>query len=343
VLLEPGLQVDLRSVPAPSFGAAMVYFTGSKAHNIAIRRMGQERGLKINEYGVFREALCIGGESEESVYATIDLPWIAPELREDKGEIEAAQRHQLPELVTTADVQGELHARVGTAAAAQEMLRAAQKQGLHYVALVLDARDASRFDSAGAAREIEMMHRLQADASRLRVLTGIEVGIGQNGELMLSEEILQPFDVVIASAYEGWSLSYEEQTQRLLTAMATQRIAILAQPAGPADAAFDFDFSAVARKATERGVGLEISLHPERIAPTETALDIAKREGARFVVSCEAAEASGLDVLHFSVGYARRAGIERHMVLNTSGMSSLEPWLQTHRMETHARQHQRYL
>jgi DNA polymerase (family X) len=334
VLLEPGLQVDLRSLPEPSFGAAMVYFTGSKAHNIAIRRMGQERGLKINEYGVFREALCIAGDTEESVYSTIDLPWIPPELREDKGEIEAAEHGGLPHLIQMSDVRGDLQLRLTPGEAPAAIIQEAGGRGLAYVAIVVDIPDRATLDIARAMREIAQLRSVKLTPSGPTVLVGIEAGIDRAGKLDVGDSILDLFDLTVASVHGGLDMPHNEQTQRVLTALDSDRVAILAQPWSDGESTVDFDFAAVARKATERGIALAVSLHPRRIAPPETFLEIAKREGARFLISSEAESAADLDALRLSVGLARRAGIEPVHVLNSNPISDLQAWLHGHKQRS---------
>ena len=330
VLLAPGLQVDLRSLAEESFGAAMVYFTGSKAHNIAIRRMGQERGLKINEYGVFRQELRIAGESEESVYGAVDLPWIPPELREDRGEIEAAQKGMLPNLVDLSDLQGDLHLRGKPGQSAAELVDAARARGLNYVAIVFDAPELTAATGLDAGR---VRHALAAlnRPSAPRVLAGIEVGIGLDGKLDTPDAILSQFDLVIAAVHDHLDLPHAQQTQRVLTALQHARVTILAQPlAAEGTEKFDIDFAAVVRTATERGIALELSLHPRRMAPPDSHLEIAKREGGRILISPEAQSVAELDALRFSVGVARRGGLEAPQVLNCNPLSELRSWLGSH-------------
>jgi len=330
VLLAPGLQVDLRSLAEESFGAAMVYFTGSKAHNIAIRRMGQERGLKINEYGVFRQELRIAGESEESVYGAVDLPWIPPELREDRGEIEAAQKGMLPNLVHISDLQGDLHLRGKPGQPAAELVNAARARGLNYVAIVFDAPELAAATGLDAERVRHALAELNRPSAPT-VLAGIEVGIGLDGKLDTPDAILSQFDLVIAAMHDYLDLPHAQQTQRVLTALQHAKVTILAQPLAAEGAEkFDIDFAAVVRTATERGIALELSLHPDRMAPPDSHLEIAQREGGRMLISSEAGSVTELDALRFSVGFARRGGLEAPQVLNCNPLSELRSWLGSH-------------
>jgi DNA polymerase (family 10) len=324
VLLAPGLQVDLRSVPEQSFGAAMVYFTGSKAHNIAIRRMGQERGLKINEYGVFRQEVRIAGDTEESVYSAIDLPWIPPELREDRGEIDAAHAGQLPQLVQESDVQGDLHLRLGSQQAGsreatEELIREAGARGLKYLAIVIDGESAEHAQSALAA-----IRAFEREPSAPAVLVGIEVAIGLDGKLHISDGTLAQFDVVVVSIRADLDLPRDQQTRRVLAALENARMTSLAQPlAGEDTQGYDIDFAAVVREATKRGIALELSLDPRRIALSDNHLELAKRAGVSIVVTSEAASVEELSTLRFSVGFARRGGIESAQILNARALSEL--------------------
>jgi len=289
--------------------------------------MGQDRGLKINEYGVFREATRIAGETEESVYATIDLPWIPPELRENRGEIEAAQKGTLPKLVQLSDLRGDLHLRGKPGESAAEVVAAARARGLDYVCIVFDAQafgdDAERARRALAALDLPVSPR---------VLTGIEVGIAPDGTLDTPDAILRQFDLVIAAVRHHLDLPRSQQTQRVLNALRQARVAVLAQPLAIDGAErFDVDFSAIVRAATERGVALEFSLHPRRLAPPDSHLEIARRDGARIVISSEAEHAAELDTLRFSVGFVGRGGLEPAQVLNCNPFSELGAWLESHR------------
>jgi DNA polymerase (family X) len=332
VLIDPGLQIDLRSLTDESFGAAMVYFTGSKAHNIAIRRMGQERGLKINEYGVFREAVRIAGDTEASVYETVDLPWIPPELREDRGEIEAAQSARLPELIK--DLQGDLHLRLRPGESPTAMLQAARAQGLKYVAMVLELPASAREDVARAQCEIAALRDLSGEQAGPTMLIGVEAGIDRGGQLDLSDAVLPLFDLVIASVQGHLDISVEAQTQRVLTALERPGVSIFAQPPVTENERFELDFAAVARKAAQRGVALEVTAHPGRIAPPDHFFESAKREGARFVITSEASNPEELGSLRFSLGFARRGGLAPAQVLNSNPLSALILRLEEQRNES---------
>ena len=262
-MLACGLQVDLRVVAPESFGAALHYFTGSKAHNIAVRKLGMARGLKINEYGVWRGRRRIAGETEESVYAALGLPYIEPELREDRGEIEAARRGELPRLVELGDLRGDLHAHTRATDGRntlREMALAAKARGLDYLAITEHSRRltmAHGLDPQRLARQIDEIERLNAELSGIPLLKGIEVDILEDGSLDLPDSILSRLDLVVGAVHGKFDLSRARQTARILAAMDNPCLSILAHPSGrliEAREPYEIDMLAVVRKAKKRGV-----------------------------------------------------------------------------------------
>ena len=238
VILKNGIQVDLRVLPQESYGAALQYFTGSKAHNIVIRRMAQEQGLKINEYGVFRGEERIAGATEESVYAAVGLPWIPPELREDRGEIEAARDGKLPKLVELADLRGDLHAHSKASDGHNtigEMAQAAKTHGLDYIAITDHSKRltvAHGLDPARLRKQIAEIKKLNAELAGITVLAGIEVDILDEGGLDLPDAVLAELDVVVAAVHSRFDLPRAQQTARILKALDNPRVHILAHPSG---------------------------------------------------------------------------------------------------------------
>ena len=238
VLLASGIQADLRVVPPESFGAALHYFTGSKAHNIAVRRLGIERGLKINEYGVWRGERRIAGETEQSVYAAVGLPYIEPELREDQGELEAARRGELPHLVELADLRGDLHAHTKATDgrnSLREMALAARARGLEYLAITEHSRRvamAHGLDPVRLARQIGEIDALNASLDGVTLLKGIEVDILEDGSLDLPDSILSKLDLVVGAVHSKFDLSRARQTARILAALDNPHLSILAHPTG---------------------------------------------------------------------------------------------------------------
>ncbi|MFO8031902.1 MAG: DNA polymerase/3'-5' exonuclease PolX, partial [Desulfohalobiaceae bacterium] len=238
VLLKNGLQVDLRFVAKQSFGAALHYFTGSKAHNIAVRRLAQERGLKVNEYGVFQGQEQLAGSTEEGVYASVDLPYIEPELREDRGELQAAAQGTLPSLIQASDLRGDLHVHTKASdgrSTLQELARAAQQLGFEYLGITDHTRNlgmARGLDQDRLARQIEEIDRCNAEFSGIRLLKGSEVDILKDGSLDLPDWILSRLDFCICSVHTHFNLSRQAQTERILRAMDNPNCTILGHPTG---------------------------------------------------------------------------------------------------------------
>jgi DNA polymerase (family 10) len=332
VVLASGLPVDLRVVPRESFGAALHYFTGSKAHNIAVRKLGIERGLKINEYGVWRGRRRIAGETEESVYAAVDLPWIAPELREESGELEAARRGELPRLVEPGDLRGDLHAHTRATDGhntLEEMAHAARARGLEYLAITEHSRRvamARGLDPQRLARQIDEIERLNARLQGITLLKGIEVDILEDGSLDLPDSILSRLDLVVGAVHGKFNLPRARQTERILAAMDRPHFSILAHPTGRLIGereAYDVDMLALVRKARHRGIALELNAHPDRLDLTDTHCRMAKDEGVLVAISSDAHGVDGLDVLRYGVGQARRGWLEKKDVLNTRPLAEV--------------------
>ena len=332
VVLACGLQADLRVVPPVSFGAALHYFTGSKAHNIAIRKLGLARGLKINEYGVFRGARRIAGETEESVYAAVGLPYIEPELREDQGEIEAARRGALPRLVELGELRGDLHAHT-TATDGRNTLRemalAARARGLRYLAITEHSRRiamAHGLDAVGLAKQLEQIDRLNRELQGIRLLKGIEVDILEDGGLDLPDSALARLDVVVGAVHSRMTLPRARQTERILAALDRPHFSILAHPSGRLigeRAAYDVDMLAVVRKAKRRGVFLELNAHPDRLDLTDVHCRMARDEGVLVAISSDAHGVDGFEALRYGVGQARRGWLEKKDVLNARPLAEL--------------------
>ncbi len=238
VVLRSGLQVDLRVVPEESYGAALHYFTGSKAHNIAVRKLGLERGLKINEYGVFRGAKRVAGDTEESVYDQVRLPFIPPELREDRGEIAAAAAHKLPKLVDLKDIRGDLHVHTDASDGKntlRQMAEAARALGYEYLAITDHSKHvtiANGLDARRLARQIKAIDKLNAQIKGIRILKGIEVDILADGSLDLPDAILADLDFTVCAIHYKFDLNEAEQTERVIRAMDNPHFNIFAHPTG---------------------------------------------------------------------------------------------------------------
>ncbi|MDH4095562.1 MAG: DNA polymerase/3'-5' exonuclease PolX [Betaproteobacteria bacterium] len=336
VRLASGIQADLRVVPKESYGAALHYFTGSKAHNIAVRKLGIARGLKINEYGVWRGAKRIAGEAEQSVYAAVGLPYIEPELRENQGELEAARAGKLPQLLTLADLRGDLHAHTKATdghASAREMALAAKAAGLQYLAITDHSRRlamARGLDVRRLEKQMAEIDDLNGELSGITLLKGIEVDILEDGSLDLPDSVLKKLDVVVAAVHGGFKLSRARQTARILAALENPCVHILAHPTGRLIGErepYDVDMLAVVREAKARGVALELNAHPDRLDLNEVHCRMAKDEGVLVAIGSDAHGVDGFEVLRYGVGQARRGWLEKKDVLNTRPLAELRRWL----------------
>jgi DNA polymerase (family 10) len=328
--------VDLRVVPPASYGAALLYFTGAKAHNIRLRNLALERGLKLNEYGLWRGRRRLAGATEESVYAALDLPWIPPELREDRGEIEAAARGGLPSLVTRADLRGDLHVHTkwsdGTATI-EAMAVAARERGLEYIAVSEHSRRLAVAHGLDPVRLVKQRGEIERVNDRLKgisVLAGIEVDVLEDGSLDLPDEALAALDIVVAAVHSQLGLSRAAQTRRLLAALDNPHVRILAHPLGrliDQRKPYDIDLLAVVRKCRERNVALELNAHPARLDLTDVGCRMARDEGALVAINSDAHGVHQFDNLDFGVGQARRGWLEPGQVLNTRPLRELRRWL----------------
>lgn len=329
VLLKSGVQVDLRAVAQASYGAALHYFTGSKAHNIAVRKMGVKKHLKINEYGVFKGKKRVAGRSEEEVYRQVGLPYIPPELRENRGEIEAARNGELPALIEPEDIRGDLHAhtrRTDGHATLEEMARAAAELGYEYLAITEHSKQVTVAGGLTAdelrdhLREIE---RVNEKLGEPLLLKGVEVDILEDGSLDLDDDILQELDFTVCSIHSRFNLSREKQTERIIRAMDNPFFRILGHPSGRLineRPPYEVDLEKVIRAAAEKNRFLELNAHPDRLDLSDVYLKLARELGVKIAVSTDAHSVESLHFMRFGVWQARRGWLEAEDVLNT------RPW-----------------
>jgi DNA polymerase (family 10) len=336
VRLRCGLNVDLRVLPERSYGAGLAYFTGSKAHNIAIRRLGQRRGLKINEYGVFRGGRRVEGAKEDGVYRSVGLPWIPPELREARGEIEAAATDELPRLITLDDVRGDLQSHTTDSdgrESLEAMAEAAQAMGYEYLAVTdhtPTVRITGGLDRAGFRRQARRIDALNGTLRTLTLLKGAEVDIHADGALDLDAGTLAMLDIVLVSIHSHFDLDSEAQTRRLVRAVSHSNVDVLAHPTGRLigkrrGAAFDLD--AVLDAAADHGVMLEINAQPQRLDLDDVAARAARDRGVTLVISTDAHATPELRFMRWGVDQARRAWLEKKDVANTRPLVKLLPLL----------------
>lgn len=337
VVLRSGLQVDLRAIEPQAEGAALVYFTGSKAHNIAIRRIARKHGLKISEYGVFRGARRIAGDTEESVYRTIGLPPIPPELRENRGEIEAAAAGELPQLVERGDLRGDLHAHTRSSDGTMDlsaMAQAARAAGLEYLAITDHSRHlriAHGLDESRLLRQVDEIAALNARLKGITLLAGIEVDILEDGSLDLTDPVLARLDIVVGAVHGGFGLPRRKQTLRLQRAMAHPHFHVLAHPSCrliDERAPIDVDMNAVIAAAAQRGCWLELNAQPQRMDLIDTQCYEAREHGVLISIASDAHGPRDFSWLRYGVGQARRGWLRAEDVVNTRSLAELRNLLQ---------------
>ena len=333
VILRCGLQVDLRVVPQVSFGAALHYFTGSKGHNIAIRKMGVKRGLKVNEYGVFRGGDRIAGRTEEDIYKLFGLAVVPPELREDRGEIEAARKNRLPKLVERSDIRGDLHTHTDASdgtASIRAMAEAAKQHGYDYVAISDHSKHATianGLDASRLARQIDAIDRLNDTIEGIRILKSCEVDILANGRLDLSGSILKRLDFRVCAIHSGFNLPRDKQTVRIIRAMDNPLFNIFAHPTGRLIGQrppYDVDMDQIIDAARERSCFLEVNASPDRLDLNDIHCRLAKERGVKVVISTDAHAISQFDLIRYGVDQARRGWLEADDVLNTRPWTALK-------------------
>jgi DNA polymerase (family 10) len=323
-----GLQVDVRALAPEHFGAALQYFTGSKDHNVAIRTRAVKMGFKLSEYGLFRVEgdIRVAGETEAEVYEALGLPWIPPELRENCGEVEAAEQGRLPQLVELAHIRGDLHMHTTETdgrATLEEMAEAARARGYQYIAITDHSKAlamANGLDEKRVVAFARQVREVNRNGLGLRIFSGIECDILKDGALDLADDALAELDLVIASVHSHMNMVSAEMTDRLLRALECPHVRILGHPTGRLllhRDPFPFDFERVAAEAVRRGVWLEINASPERLDLHGALIRGAQAKGARFVISTDAHHPKQLDHMRYGVLTARRGWLGPDDILNT--------------------------
>jgi DNA polymerase (family 10) len=324
--LTAGVQVDLRAVAGESFGAALQYFTGSKEHNIVLRGRAKSRGLKINEYGVFRGEKQIAGRTEEEVYGTLDLPCFPPELREARREFEWADAGRLPELIELSDIRGDLHMHstwTDGQASIEEMAAAAKRRGLKYIAITDHSKRVSMVGGLDAQRLRQQwaeIDKLNQRLTGITVLKGVEVDILERGGLDLPDDVLIEADWVVASVHYGQNQPREQITRRVIGALENPYVAAIAHPTGrmlTKRKPYEIDLDAVLRAASAHGKMMELNAHPLR-------LDL---DDVPIVISTDSHRADGLAAMRYGVLQARRGGLTKDDVANTRSWPQMKKLL----------------
>ncbi len=335
---QKGLQIDVRVVPAESFGAALQYFTGSKDHNVVVRGLAKQRGLKINEYGVYRidgdEEVYIAGATEAEVYATLGLPCFPPELRESRREFEWAAVGELPELISVADIRGDLHMHTTATdgrATLEEMVAAARARGLTYIAITDHSKRVSMARGLDSKRVLAQWKEIDSLNEQWQgeflVLKGIECDILEAGGMDLPDDVLAQADWVLASVHYGQQQSREQITQRILGAIENPTVTAIAHPTGRIlnrREAYEVDIDAVFSAAAKHGKLLELNANPARLDLHDVHCAAAKSHGIPIVINTDAHSIDGLDCMRYGILQARRAGLTKQDVANTRTWQQLQ-------------------
>jgi DNA polymerase (family X) len=326
--LRNGMQVDVRLLPPDSFGAAMQYFTGSKAHNVALRQRALKMGYTLNEYALatLEGEKPVAGKTEEEIYAKLKLDYIPPELRENLGEIDLAEKHALPALITEKDIQGDVHmhtVETDGKNTIEEMAEAARARGYKYMAITDHSKNLAFANGLDDKRAVEHIARIRAAGEKMEGITifaGIEVDILADGDLDLSDDVLAQMDLVIASVHSVFNQEAPKMTERLLKAIDNPNTSIIGHPTGRIQLrrdSYHFDLSAVLAAAARRKVAMELNAHPDRLDLNDVHLRQAKMQGVKIVINTDAHHTSHMEKMHYGILQARRAGLSKNDVLNT--------------------------
>jgi|YelNatPaOPRAMG01_1025707.scaffolds.fasta_scaffold01360_9 DNA polymerase (family 10) len=338
ILTKSALQIDLRAVKPESYGAALQYFTGSQAHNIKLRELAIRKGLKLNEYGVFRieDEKKIAGATEDEVYAALDLPWIPPELREDQGEVEMARLGKLPHLVELKDIKGDLHVHTNWsdgASTIEEMVQGAKKRGYEYLAICDHAQSLGVAGGLSWERFKEQKQKIE-EVSRKEnfpVLWGLEANILSEGNLDFPEEILGEFQIVVAGVHSAFRQTKEKMTERIVHSLKSGAVHILSHPTGRLIGKrdpYEVDVEKILEAAKESHTAMEINSSPERLDLKDRDCRKAKEEyGLKMAINTDAHSEENLDLMRYGVSVARRGWLEPEDVLNTYSFPKLLEWL----------------
>ena len=323
-----GLQVDLRALPSESYGAALQYFTGSKEHSVALRARAQKMGLTLNEYGLtkVKGGKRVASETEQEIYAALDLDWIPPELRENGGEIEAAAEHRLPTLITLEEIRGDLHMHTTETdgrASLEEMAAAAREAGREYIAITDHSKALAMANGLDEKRAVAFAHRvreMKKNELGIRIFSGLECDIRRDGRMDLEDDALAELDWVIGSVHSYMNLEAAEMTDRLMRALECPHLRVLGHPTGRIllhRESFPFDFDLIASEAARRRVLLEINASPERLDLSAPLIRAARAKGCQFVISTDAHQTKHLANMQYGVCMARRGWLEAADVVNT--------------------------
>jgi len=340
IVLKNGMQVDLRVVPREAYGAALHHFTGSRAHNIALRKLALKRGLKINEYGIFKEDKRISGTQEGDIYRSLKMAYVEPEMREHRGEIPLAQQGRLPKLITQASIRGDLHLHTSDSDGAnslREMALAARERGYEYIAITDHSRHlaiAHGLDERRIREQMEAIDRLNDELEGIVLLKSAEVDILKEGTLDLPDTLLRELDLVVCGIHTQLNLSEKAQTKRLLKAMENPYFSILAHPTGRLIGLRDpyaIEMETIMRACLQQGIILELNAQPDRLDLNDIHCKMAKEAGVRIAISTDAHSIRDLELMKYGIGQARRGWLEEEDVVNTRSLKALRKILKASR------------
>ena len=334
ILTQQDVHIDLRVVEPDSYGAALQYFTGSKAHNVRLREMAVKMGLKVNEYGVFqiKDDQKIAGKDEREIYQSMGIPFIMPELREDRGEFEAAQKNQLPSLVNLDDMQGDLHIHTlfsDGLNTIEEMVQKAKEKGYQYIAITDHSQSlqiAGGLNEKRLEEQMKMIDKMNQNLADFTVLKGIEVDIKSDGTLDLPDEVLQKLDIVIAAIHSGFKQGRAQVMERLIRAMKNPYVHIIAHPTGRIIGyrePYDVDMQEIIRIAAQTKTALEINASPERMDLNDIYAKSAGEKNVQLSLGTDAHQLAALDDMSYGISIARRGWLEKKDILNTLSLSEL--------------------
>jgi DNA polymerase (family X) len=330
--VRSGMQVDVRLLPPDSFGAAMQYFTGSKAHNVALRQRALKMGYTLNEYSLadLKTEKTVAGKTEEEIYAKLKLDYIPPELRENLGEIDAAEKHTLPKLITLEDLQGDVHmhtVETDGRNTIEEMAEAAKDRGYKYMAITDHSKNlafANGLDDTRALAHIQKIRDADQRISGIKIFAGIEVDILADGDLDLSDDVLAQMDIVIASVHSVFNQEPAKMTERLLKAIENPNVSVIGHPTGRIQLrreAYAFDMDAILASAAKHKVAMELNSYPDRLDLNDVHLRQAKQRGVKIVANTDSHHTSHLEKIRYGILQARRAWLTKQDVLNTLPMA----------------------
>ena len=326
--LRGGMQVDVRTLPPESFGAAMQYFTGSKAHNVTLRQRALKMGYTLSEYSLARldDEKVVAAKTEEEIYAKLNLDFVPPELRENLGEIDAAAKHALPDLISQDDLLGDVHmhtVETDGRNTIEEMAEAAREYGYKYMAITDHSKNLAFANGLDDKRAVEHMQRIRAASDKIKgitILAGIEVDILEDGSLDLCDSVLEQMDIVIASVHSHFNQTSTQMTDRLLKAVSNPNTSVIGHPTGRLllrREAYPFDVDAVLKLAAEKKVAMELNAYPDRLDLCDRHLRLAKQCGVKIVINTDSHHTSHLEKIRYGVLQARRAWLTKDDVLNT--------------------------